>query len=723
MDVAAQINHARQLLQMGRMQDAHAVCARAMEADPTNADGAYLLGMMLLQQGQPAPSAEWLMKAAAGKPGNAEVHANAGHALRAAGRFAEAAAMLERAIAIKPDYANAYNNLGMVRRAQGRLADAVAAYRSALSIVPNLVPANFNLGNALRDLGRYIEAVDVYRRVVALIPSNPDAHVALAGALEWTGDMEAAKRSYESALELDSAHVATLVNYGLLLKKMGRVDESLVYLRRAGDAAPQSAEVQEKLGRGLWDAGIYDEGLHHFEEALRIRPTPATRVAAATLVPPVYTSLAQIDEWRERLVREVDLLQREGVTIDVTNQPARSPFYVPYAGLDDREILREIALLHRPPADPPLQTRSGDKIRVGFISSFFRDHTVGLWTQGLIAKLPRDRFHVTAISSGRYDDDVARFIRSHANQFVELPVTLPEAREAIAGLALDVLIYADLGMEGITYTLAMNRLAPVQCAMWGHPSTSGIAAIDSFISSELAEAAGAEANYTEKLVRLKHLPLYYFRPLTAPARSRADFNLPADAHLYGCLQSTFKLHPSFDVALGEILRRDPAGLILIPRTGSTNWDAMVQTRFAASYPDVADRLRLIDRLPRDQFRALNRVCDVTLAPFPFGAGDTSVESFAVGVPVVTMPTPHLRGNFTAALYRAMGVSDCLAQTVDGYIEIAVALGTDPHRRSMVSEKITSQSEKLFEQMSGVDELAEFLESVARISSSLPRDPS
>src|SRR5205823_4210402 len=152
----------------------------------------------------------------------------------------------------------------------------------------------------------------------------------------------------------------------------GRLDESLDYLRRGERANPRSADVQEKLGRGLWDAGMYEEGLRHFERAVEIRPAPATRVAAATLVPPLYTCGEEVMRWRRRLVREVGKLREQGVKIDLTNQIARAPFYIPYAGLDDREVLREIALLHQPPPDPPLAGFANrDRVHVGFISSFF----------------------------------------------------------------------------------------------------------------------------------------------------------------------------------------------------------------------------------------------------------------------------------------------------------------------------------------------------------------
>ena len=680
MDATQQLNLARQRVQAGDLAGGESACRELLQSHPANADATYLLGIICLQQNRLPEAAEHLSRAAASLPSVPDVHANLGHALRGIGRFDDAAAALEKAISLRPNYPLAISNLGTVRRAQGRPAEAIGCYQKAASLQPNFLPTYLNLGNILLELSRPAEAAQAFRVAMGIAPHNPDAQAGLAAAMDAAGDAANAMVNYEAVLRRHHNHVNTLVNFSLLLTKQGRTDEAIALLRRAVAANPRSPDAQEKLGRALWDAGFYREGLTHFEEAVRLRPSPVARVNAATLIPPIYTSTEEVHAWRKRLVDEVGKLRREGVTIDLTNHVARTPFYLPYAGLPDREIMREIALLHRPPPDVPLWSRSGNKIRVGFISTLFKDHTIGLWTQGLVAKLPRDRFEVVVLSAGRHDDHVSRAMRADADEWLDVPPQLPAAREEVRALNLDLLIYADLGMEGFTWSLAFSRLAPVQCAMWGHPITSGIDAVDYYISSDLAEAPEAEANYTEKLVRLKHLPLYYLRPPPAPPRDRAYFNLPADVHVYGCLQATFKLHPEFDFVLGEILRRDPKSLILIPRTRAANWDNMVLDRVAATYGDVTSRIRFIDRVSRDDFAALNNLCDATLGPFPFGAGDTSMVAFAEGVPVVTMPTPHLRGRLTHAMYRAMQIDDCVAESPRQYVEIALRLANDPSWR-------------------------------------------
>src|SRR5207249_4355624 len=105
----------------------------------------------------------------------------------------------------------------------------------------------------------------------------------------------------------------------------------------------------------------------------------------------------------------------------------------------------------------------------------------------------------------------------------------------------DLLFYADIGMDAISYFLAYARLAPVQCVTWGHPVTTGIPNVDAFLSADVLEPPGAEAHYSERLVRLGRLPTWYECPIVpAEPAGRAALGLPADATLYVCPQSLFK---------------------------------------------------------------------------------------------------------------------------------------------------------------------------------------
>src|SRR5207237_3736353 len=142
-----------------------------------------------------------------------------------------------------------------------------------------------------------------------------------------------------------------------------------------------------------------------------------------------------------------------------------------------------------------------------------------------------------------------RRIRADCDRYVAVPEDLQAVRRAIEDARLDVLFFADIGMDALTYFLAFWRLAPLQLTTWGHSSTSGIDSIDGFVSAAALESNEAQEHYSEELLKL---PAFYNpgyrRPVMPAPRSRGELGLPDDGPLYLCPQFLFKLHPLFDAA-------------------------------------------------------------------------------------------------------------------------------------------------------------------------------
>jgi predicted O-linked N-acetylglucosamine transferase (SPINDLY family) len=330
--------------------------------------------------------------------------------------------------------------------------------------------------------------------------------------------------------------------------------------------------------------------------------------------------------------------------------------------------------------------------------------------QGMIAQLSRETFSVTVLSIGEHHDELAEAIRKSADEYVVLPTTPKRAREIVAACKLDVLFYADIGMDAWSYSLAFNRLARVQCVTWGHPVSTGIPNIDYFISSELLEPDDADGHYTENLVRLAGLPTYYYRPAApAQSRDRASYSIPEGGHLYLCPQSLFKFHPEFDVLLKEILRRDPQGRLILVEGIEPAWTEKLRDRFRQNLGLAADRVQFLPRQGRDEFLNLMRLCDVMLDPLHFGGGNTTYEALALGVPIVTLPSPYMRGRVTAACYRKMGLDDCIAGSPREYVDLAVRLATDPECRKSFSTRIVAANHVLYEDRQSLHELEDFLQ--------------
>jgi predicted O-linked N-acetylglucosamine transferase (SPINDLY family) len=233
--------------------------------------------------------------------------------------------------------------------------------------------------------------------------------------------------------------------------------------------------------------------------------------------------------------------------------------------------------------------------------------------------------------------------------------------------------------------------------------------MDYFISSRWLETDKADEHYTERLVRLANLGTYYYRPrLSQPRRAREFFGLDDHQHVYLCPQTLFKLHPEFDPLLGEILRRDPRGTLVLLEGRQPQWTQLLRDRFERTMPDVASRVRFLPGQSSADFLQLNAVADVLLDPPHFGGGNTSYEGLAVGTPIVTLPGPYLRSRITLAMYRKMGVMDCVASSNEDYVNLAVQLGSEPEARRAMSAKIFQASDVLFEDPAEVREFERFL---------------
>jgi predicted O-linked N-acetylglucosamine transferase (SPINDLY family) len=248
---------------------------------------------------------------------------------------------------------------------------------------------------------------------------------------------------------------------------------------------------------------------------------------------------------------------------------------------------------------------------------------------------------------------------------------------------------------------------------FGHPNTTGIPNLDYFVSNDLFEPREAAEHYSEKLFRLHDLPTlaYYHRPAIPALESRAAalaaLGLPTGKPLYVCPQTLYKVHPDMDALIRGILLRDPKGLVVLIEGQFGEFTAQLRARFAANLPEVAARIVFLRRMGFAEFLRLLAVADVILDTVHFNGMNSSLESFAVGTPIVTLPSGLQRGRHTQAMYRKMHIDDAIARSSAHYIEIAVRIATDPEYQQSLRERILSRNHVLFADLRVVQEFERF----------------
>lgn len=528
------------------------------------------------------------------------------------------------------------------------------------------------------------------------------------------GQLDEAAQTLERAVALSSEPAALLVDLGNLRQDQGLQHAASICYYRALEADPTCIAALQNLGYLLFNMGEAEKSQDVYARLLYLQSAPLNVLLAASVLPVIYDSHADIDYWRAHQLQLLETLVASGQKADATKTLVPTSFFAAYQGLCDRRImeLRGQAIAGHDFTHGRAMRRSG-RLKVGFLSAYFREHTIGRLNIGRLEGLNRENIELTIVQVGQANDPLAQRFATTADRFINLPRDLQAAMERLAGLELDLLVHTDVGMDALTQTLAFSRFAPIQIATWGHPDTTGSQTMDYFLSSEGLETLDGQQHYTERLFKLPSLGICYEQPQVGRILSRSELGLSETANLYGCPQTLFKLHPEFDNILARILEMDPQGQLVLLEGRLPEWTHRLQRRLRRSLPNADLRVKFLPNLPREKFLSLLHQIDVLLDPIHFGGGNSSLEALAMGTPIVTMQGDFLRSRLTSALLADIGLDELIVDNQESYSQLAVRIAGDVTYRQSLVQRIVNSAGRLFGRRDASDHLEAALLAIAR----------
>ncbi|HMM66865.1 MAG TPA: tetratricopeptide repeat protein [Dokdonella sp.] len=187
------------------------------------------------------------------------------------GRLEEAEKGYREALAANPSNSEALRGLGAVRRARGDLAESAKLIARAHELAPEQPKLLLMLGSIQLEAGDIEASRDAYERALTVDPNIPGAHTALGHIAMMKGDNKLAEQYFRTALRVEEDPQA-LSGLGTLALESGDAENSLKYLSRASDLAPNDASIAFALGRGFARRGMNAFAEQAFRNALRLRP-------------------------------------------------------------------------------------------------------------------------------------------------------------------------------------------------------------------------------------------------------------------------------------------------------------------------------------------------------------------------------------------------------------------------------------------------------------------
>jgi CRISPR-associated protein Csy1 len=242
--------------------------------------------------------------------------------------------------------------------------------------------------------------------------------------------------------------------------------------------------------------------------------------------------------------------------------------------------------------------------------------------------------------------------------------------------------------------------------------TSGLPTIDTYFSAASMEPADAPLHYRETLVALPGLGTAYTPPRAAKLQSRDALGLP-QGRLYLVPQAAFKIQPDNDAVLFEVLARDATARVVLFDNESPRMTQRLLARLARGAQSQgidAKRLHVLPMTSRERYLAINAACDVMIDTLHWSGGNTSLDAFAAGLPVVTWRGHTMRARQSAAMIERLGLSETLeVATPAALAERAVAIANDDAERRRIHVAIAANLPALYEGRAALDALVDAVE--------------
>jgi predicted O-linked N-acetylglucosamine transferase (SPINDLY family) len=522
--------------------------------------------------------------------------------------------------------------------------------------------------------GRSQQAIEELQRSLRLHQDNPDLHEHLGLIYSQIGQAEQALYHLQRATVFAPQHVDFHVNLATFLNFQGKTTESVESFKRALMFNPASFAAQLGLSSALFGLKQYDGAIEAAKQAAQLEPrTPEPWVNLGLALTRAGRTGEGVKAFRDGIERTGEhALLLMNLAMAMSYRPESTPQEV----LDVHDRLgRALAAGGGPTALMP--DMNPDRVlRVGYLCPDFPDKAVAWFLKPILAAHDRAKFEVTCYCTRPPSEPEFAGMSTMARWIQAGQMFDPMLADTVRRDGIDILVC--LCGHGPMSRLPMlaRRVTPVQIAYLGSPATTGIRAIGGRVVDSITD--GPEALSVEKLVRLDGCSMAYAPPEDAPDVSTRNGDV-----VFGCFGAAQKITEPVAEAWAAILRQVPGSSLLL-KSGA--FDAPITSgnylKMLVNAGVPADRVTLEGATQgvREHLAAYGRV-DVALDTFPYNGMATTCEALWMGVPVVSLTGAMHAGRTGKSLLTAAGLSEWCAESPEGYVKTAVALGKDAKKRA------------------------------------------
>ena len=488
-------------------------------------------------------------------------------------------------------------------------------------------------------------------------PDDQDLRCLLGMINGRMGRFQIAEACLRTILDRQPDHPYALYNLGKVLVILGCSGEAIAAYRKAIEVQPGFAEAHTNLGTLYGNCRQWDAASTCLRQGLTCSSDPTNRLIHLT--PPGEDAVLQI-------MSTYLALQ----SYHVLNSPGES------LALHRDWAARYLAVYEVTPYTHLRPRSRRERLRIGYVSPDFRQHSVAYFMEPILAAHDRNRVEVFCYAEIHTPDAVTARLRGLSDHWRETQ-NLDDAEVArqIHVDGIDVLVDLAGHTRDGRLGVFLYRPASVQATYLGYFTTTGLSTMDYWLTDATLSPDNTTEISSEEVWRLPGCSLCYGPSVDAPEivdrGPEARFTLGGFNDLSKVSDAALSLWARVMLAIPE------ACLVLKAKQFA---DRGLREAFVAAFVRAgvsADRLRLLERTPDSRAHlALYGDIDVALDTIPRTGGTTTAEALWMGVPVVTLAGSRYVERLSASMLHGVGLDDCITADEAGYIDRIASFAKD-----------------------------------------------
>ena len=592
-----------------------------------------------------------------------------------ANQINEANNEINKLLQLDPDNFLFLHCYGFILHKQNNFIEAIKIFKKSIALNEEFFENYFNISLCLINLKMKDEAIFYLKKYINYKQDNCDVYNNLGLLYLENNRLDDATLCFNKCISINLNYVKAYNNCGVALFKKDLIDEAINVIEIGLKIDPKFVDLNLNLARCFARKSYYVKAIRTLKNLLRSNPSNHNILA---LIGDYHIKVGKILEGFHFIDESLKVYEDQ----TLYESKLLSYFYKEELDLDnyykDIDKLKKIYSTNIIVKNENKRIFFDKQTRIGFVSADFREHAVSYQVFDVIKNLSENlELKLYFYYNKLEEDEITKsFKKLNINWINIFKLSDSEIIDKLRDDNIQILLDLSGFTKGGRLNIFYHQPCPIQISWCGYLASVGMEKNHYIFADKYTIPEVDENKYKEKIYRLDKT----WSVLSKNYNVVANNNIPALKNKFisfGSFNNILKINHKVVSTWSKILCRILNSKLYL---FSDNFNEQeFKNYFEKLFLDNGvrlDQLFFQPSLKRDDLLNKYNLIDIALDTFPYSGGTTSLESYWMGVPVLTKKGDYFISKSTESINKNIGLNDWIANDESDYINKAVNLSNN-----------------------------------------------